>query len=86
MFIVSCSAVSEKDVVGKWTNTKSPIIWMEFFADKTFTGGKWSLLRDGTIQMVNPDGAVLLGKIKDGKLIIEDFGELGVFAKEGKTE
>jgi len=79
-----CSSVSEKDVVGKWTNAKSPHIWMEFYADMTSTGGKWSLAPDGAINLVNPDGTIILAKLKDGKLIIQEFGEYGVYIKEGK--
>jgi hypothetical protein len=80
----SCSSVSEKDVVGKWTNAKSPHIWMEFYADKTSTGGKWSVAPDGTVKIVNPEGNLVLAKLKDGKLVIEEFGEYGVYIKEGK--
>jgi hypothetical protein len=82
--LVGCSAYSEKDVVGRWTNTKSPHIWMEFFDNKTCSGGTWSLAADGTVKIVNPDGNVVAGKLKDNKLIIEEFGESGVYAKETK--
>jgi hypothetical protein len=83
--LAGCSAgPSTKDVVGKWTNTKSPHIWMEFFADMTCSGGKWSLAPDGTIKIVNPDGNVVLAKLKDGKLVIAEFGEYGIYSKEGK--
>ncbi len=79
-----CSKVSENDVIGKWNNTKVPNLWMEFFKDMTCSGGKWSISSDGTIKVVNPDGAVRLAKIKDGKLVFEEFGEQGIFIKEGK--
>jgi hypothetical protein len=79
-----CSSVSDKDVVGKWTNVKSPHIWMEFYADKTSTGGNWSLAPDGTIKIVNPEGNLVLAKLTEGKLVIQEFGEYGVYIKEGK--
>jgi hypothetical protein len=79
-----CSSISEKDVVGKWTNAKSPHIWMEFYADKTSTGGNWSVAPDGTVNIVNPDGTIILAKLKDGKLVIEEFGDYGIYIKEGK--
>jgi hypothetical protein len=79
-----CSAYNDKDVVGKWTNAKSPHIWMEFFPDKTCSGGTWSLAKDGTIKIVNPDGNVVVAKLKDNALIIEEFGEYGKYIKESK--
>jgi hypothetical protein len=82
--LAGCSAYSEKDVVGRWTNTKSPHIWMEFFADKTCSGGTWSLAADGTIKIVNPDGNTVVAKLTDGALLIEEFGEYGRYVKEGK--
>jgi hypothetical protein len=80
----ACSAYTEKDVVGKWTNAKSPHIWMEFFPDKTCSGGTWSLAKDGTIKIVNPDGNVVLAKLQDGAIIIAEFGEHGKYIKESK--
>jgi hypothetical protein len=80
----SCSSVSEKDIIGKWTNTKFPNLWMEFFEDMTCSGGKWSLSPDGSIKIVNPDGTVRMAKIKDGKMVFDEFGERGIFMKEGK--
>ncbi len=77
------SAPSEKDVIGKWNNTKNPSLWMEFYADMTSTGGKWSITKDGQIKIVNADGTVLTGTLKDGTLIFEEFGEVGIFVKEG---
>jgi hypothetical protein len=82
--LAGCSSgPSEKDVIGKWDNTKNPAIWMEFFADMTSTGGKWSTTKDGQIKIVNPDGTVLTGLMQDGKLTFKEFGENGVFVKEG---
>ena len=76
------SGLSEKDVIGKWNNTKNPAIWMEFFADMTSTGGKWSMTKDGQIKIVNADGTVLTGLVQDGKLTFKEFGENGIFVKE----
>ena len=82
--LAGCSSgPSAQDVIGKWNNTKNPAIWMEFFADMTSTGGKWSLTKDGQIKIVNPDGTVLTGLVQDGKLTFKEFGELGIFVKEG---
>ena len=76
------SAPSEKDIIGKWNNTKNPILWMEFFGDMTSTGGKWSITKDGQIKIVNADGTVLTGILKDRNLRFAEFGELGIFVKE----
>jgi hypothetical protein len=76
------SSPSEKDVIGKWNNTKVDTLWMEFHPDKTSTGGAWSITKDGQIKLVNADGKVRLGTLKDNKLIFEEFGEYGVFVKE----
>ena len=85
--LAGCSSgPSEKDVIGKWNNTKNPAIWMEFFADMTSTGGKWSMTKDGQIKIMNPDGTVLTGILKDGKLTFKEFGENGVFVKEGNKK
>jgi hypothetical protein len=80
----SCAKVSEKEVIGKWESTKVPNLWMEFSPNMTCTGGKWSITSDGQIKIVNPDGAVRLGKLQDGNLIFPEFGERGIFTKEGK--
>jgi hypothetical protein len=77
---------SEKDITGKWKNTKMENLWMEFYADKTSTGGKWSITKDGLIEIVNPDGKVHKATLKDGKLIFEEFGERGEFVKEGNKK
>lgn len=85
--LAGCSSgPSAKDVIGKWNNTKNPAIWMEFFADMTSTGGKWSMTKDGQIKIVNPDGTVLTGLVQDGKLTFKEFGEHGVFVKEGNKK
>ena len=85
--LAGCSAApSAKDVIGKWHNTKNPSLWMEFFADMTSTGGNWSITKDGQIKIVNADGTVLTGTLKDGNLIFAEFGELGVFVKEGNKK
>jgi hypothetical protein len=85
--LAGCSSgPSEKDVIGKWDNTKNPAIWMEFFPDMTSTGGKWSITKDGQIKIVNADGTVLTGTLKDGNLIFAEFGELGIFVKEGNKK
>ena len=80
------SGPSAKDVIGKWHNTKNPSLWMEFFADMTSTGGNWSITKDGQIKIVNADGTVVTGTLKDGNLIFAEFGELGVFSKEGNKK
>ncbi len=78
-----CSpTTSEKDIIGKWNNTKMDNMWMEFYADKTSTGGKWSITKEGHIEVVNADGTKHVGILKDGKLIFEEFGDYGIFVKE----
>jgi hypothetical protein len=76
------SKPSEKDIVGKWESTKLDTLWMEFYPDMTCTGGKWSITKDGQIQILNPDGKVRLGTLKDGKLTFPEFGDKGIFVKE----
>jgi hypothetical protein len=80
---ITCSSgPTEKDVVGKWQSTKVGNLWMEFYPDKTSTGGRWSITKDGRIKLVNPDGKEHLAELKDGKLIFPEFGERGIFVKE----
>ena len=73
------SGPSAKDVIGKWHNTKNPVSGWNFLPDMTSTGGKWSITKDGQIKIVNADGTVVTGTLKDGNLIFAEFGELGVF-------
>lgn len=81
--LAGCSpSTSEKDVIGKWNNTKIDNLWMEFYADKTSTGGKWSLTKDGRVEIINPDGTKRIGILKEGKLIFEEFGDRGIFVRE----
>ena len=81
-FLGCSSGPTEKDVVGKWQSTKVGNLWMEFYPDKTSTGGTWSITKDGPIKLVNPDGKEHLAELKDGKLIFPEFGERGIFVKE----
>jgi hypothetical protein len=80
-FLGCSSGPTEKDVVGKWQSTKVENLWMEFFPDKTSTGGTWSINKDGHIKLVNPDGKEHLAELKDDKLIFPEFGERGIFVK-----
>jgi len=87
LVLAGCSSgPSAKDVIGKWENTKNPAIWMEFFPDMTSTGGKWSITKNGQIEIVNADGTVVTGTLKDGTLTFAEFGEHGVFVKEGNKK
>jgi hypothetical protein len=81
IFLGCSSGPSDKDIIGRWQSTKVQNLWMEFYADKTSTGGKWSITKDGHIKLVNPDGKEHLAELKDGKLIFPEFGERGVFTK-----
>ncbi len=81
-FLGCSSGPTEKDVVGKWQSTKVGNLWMEFYPDKTSTGGTWSITKDGHIKLVNPDGKEHLAELKDGKLVFPEFGERGIFVKE----
>jgi hypothetical protein len=81
-FLGCSSGPAEKDVVGKWQSTKLENLWMEFYPDKTSTGGTWSITKEGRIKLVNPDGKEHLAELKDGKLIFPEFGERGIFVKE----
>jgi hypothetical protein len=81
-FLGCSSGPTEKDVVGKWQSTKLENLWMEFYPDKTSTGGNWSITKEGRIKLVNPDGKEHLAELKDGKLIFPEFGERGIFVKE----
>jgi hypothetical protein len=90
VFVVVLSGCSsgptEKDIIGKWRNTKNDNLWMEFYPDMTSTGGKWSITKDGQIKLINPDSAVLMGLVQEGKLIFPEFGEYGVYVKEERQK
>ncbi len=85
--LVGCSSgPSAKDIIGKWENTKFSNVWMEFYADMSSTGGKWSITKDGKVKIENADGTLVTAILKDGKLIFEEFGENGVFVKEASKK
>lgn len=75
------SGPTEKDIIGKWQSTTLPDLWVEFRPDKTSTGGRWELTKEG-VKVINPDGTEHLGVLKEGKLVFAEFGQHGVFVKE----
>lgn len=82
IILAACSqGPTEKDIIGRWQSTTLPDLWVEFRADMTSTGGKWSLTKEG-VKVINEDGSEHLGVLKEGKLIFAEFGEHGVFVKE----
>ncbi len=82
ILLSSCAqGPSESDIIGRWQSTTLPDLWVEFRPDKTSTGGKWELTKDG-VKVINPDGSEHLGVLKEGKLVFAEFGQHGVFIKE----